>query len=115
VKNLLLRDHVRAKIDARVDKLLEELGHPSPPLDLGQVRQTLELSRDYFSSDTEDLLKLTLHRVKMAGRQIIRRPTLLVDAVRKFELRALYLPDQKQILIDKAVPLLKHRWLGVGV
>ncbi|MDE2562828.1 MAG: ImmA/IrrE family metallo-endopeptidase [Sphingomonadales bacterium] len=46
----------------------------------------------------------------MAGIQVLKRPTLLADAVRTLSLKALYLPDQKRILLDKDLPQLKHRW-----
>ncbi|WAP66852.1 ImmA/IrrE family metallo-endopeptidase [Jiella pelagia] len=46
----------------------------------------------------------------MASKQIIRRPTLFFEAVAKFDLRALYLPDNKRILLDQSQPELKHRW-----
>ena len=32
------------------------------------------------------------------------------DVVREFNLKALYPPDQKRILLDRALPPLKHRW-----
>ena len=35
---------------------------------------------------------------------------LLIDAIRKSSLKALYLPDRKRILLDAAFPRLKHRW-----
>lgn len=111
MKNLLLREPVRAKIDVRVERLLRELGSPEPPLNLDHVRHVLKLDRDYFSGSDDRLITQTLHRLKLAGKQVIRRPTLLLDAIQKFELRALYLPDRKQILLDRSVPELKHRWL----
>ena len=52
----------------------------------------------------------TFSRMKIAGRQVLLRPTILGDAVRSLSLKALYLPDQKRILLDKDLPPLKHRW-----
>jgi hypothetical protein len=49
-------------------------------------------------------------RLWVAGKQIIARPMLLVDAIRKADLKALYIPDRKRILIDSDLPVLKHRW-----
>lgn len=111
MKNLLLREHVRQMIDARVDRLLKELGHPPPPLRLEDVRELLELSREYFTGDDDTLVAQSLSRLRIAGKQVIRRPTLLLDAIKKFELKALYLPDRKRIMIDSNVPEKKHRWL----
>jgi hypothetical protein len=71
----------------------------------------LKLDRGYFSGDDDSLARQTISRMKIAGKQFFMRPTLLLDAVRKFDLRALYLPDRKRILIDQGVPVKKHRWL----
>ncbi len=51
-----------------------------------------------------------MSRVRVAGRQIIARPTLLWDVIKKAQLSALWVPDRKRILIDTALPTLKRRW-----
>jgi hypothetical protein len=107
----VLKPRVRQDIQARTDKLLRELGNPEPPLRLEDVRTLLQLDRDYFTSETDGLLQTMVSKLKRGGKQILNRPTLLWEAVRKFDLRALYLPDHKRILIDDAVPRPKHRWL----
>jgi hypothetical protein len=35
---------------------------------------------------------------------------LLLDAIKKFSLQALYMPDRRRIFLDGAVPPKKHRW-----
>lgn len=107
----ILKPRVRQDIQARTDKLLRELGNPEPPLRLEDVRTLLQLDRHYFTSETDGLLQSVVSKLKRGGRQILHRPTLLLDAVKKFNLRALYLPDHKRILIDDAIPQPKHRWL----
>jgi hypothetical protein len=107
----VLKPRVRQDIQARTNKLLRELGNPEPPLRLEDVRTLLQLDRVYFTSETDGLLQATVSRLKRGGKQILNRPTLLWEAVRKFDLRALYIPDHKRILIDDAVPKPKHRWL----
>jgi len=49
-------------------------------------------------------------KVKVAGRQIIARPTLILEVVRKFDLKAFWVPDRKRIMVDKSQPELKWRW-----
>ena len=49
-------------------------------------------------------------KAKIAGKQLIARPTLLLDVVRKFELKAFWVPDRKRIMIDEAQPKPKWRW-----
>jgi hypothetical protein len=108
---LVLKPRVRKDIKSKVDRLLLELGNPEPPLRLEEVRELLELDLSFFSGESDGLLNVAFSRLKRAGKQIIKRPTLLRDAVKRFDLRALYLPDRKRILIDDEVPKPKHRWL----
>ena len=109
-KNKIIRVKTLADIDQRVERVIRGLGNPEPPLDLRQVRELLELDRGYYSTDDPTLLQETVSRLRIAGKQVLMRPTLLVEAVRKLDLRALYIPDQKRILLDRSQPQLKHRW-----
>jgi hypothetical protein len=70
----------------------------------------LKLDHGYYSTTDDSLLKETFSRLKIAGQQVLKRPTLLSEAVKALSLKALYLPDQKRILLDKDLPRLKHRW-----
>lgn len=110
MRNRQLSERTTADIDAQVLKVLRGLGDPEPPVDLRLVRELLRLDRSYYSTTDDGLLRETVSRLKVAGVQMLRRPTIVADAVRTWSLKALYLPDQKRILIDKDLPLLKHRW-----
>lgn len=110
MKNIQLGTRTVADIDAQVVKVLRGLGNPEPPIDLALVRDLLRLDRQYYSTTDDGLLRETVSRLKVAGLQILLRPTLLKEAVQNLSLKALYLPDQKRILIDKDLPKLKHRW-----
>lgn len=105
-----LDSRTRQDIDSQIAKILRGLGNPEPPLDLRVVRELLKLDRGYYSTTDDGFLREMVSRMKMAGRQILQRPTILKDAVRKLSLKALYLPDQKRILLDQDLPKLKHRW-----
>ena len=110
MKNIQLGTRTVADIDAQVVKVLRGLGNPEPPIDLAVVRDLLRLDRQYYSTTDDGLLRETVSKLKVAGLQILMRPTLLREAVQSLSLKALYLPDQKRILIDKDLPKLKHRW-----
>jgi hypothetical protein len=110
VKNVALDTRTLYDIDDQVAKIMRGLGNPTPPLDLRVVRELLRLDRQYYSTTDDSVLRETFSRLKVAGLQVLKRPTLLADAVRTLSLKALYLPDQKRILLDKDLPLLKHRW-----
>ena len=58
----------------------------------------------------EGILRETIHRMTIAGKQILANPCILLDAVRKFSLKALWQPDRRRILLDHNEPKLKHRW-----
>ena len=110
MRNVHLDPHTTSDIDEQVAKILRGLGLPEPPLDLRLVRELLKLDRAYYSTTDDGLLRDVFSKLKIAGQQVLKRPTLLRDAVAAFSLKALYLPDQKRILLDKDLPKLKHRW-----
>jgi hypothetical protein len=108
--NIILSRPTASDIDRQVDKVLRGLGNPEPPLRLEDVRELLKLDRRYYSTTDDGFLRETISKLTVAGTQILKRPGLLLDAVRKFDLRALYLPDRKRILLDSAQPDPKQRW-----
>lgn len=110
MRNISLGHRTVVDIDGQVAKVLLGLGNPEPPVDLRIVRDLLKLDRGYYSTTDDSLLRATFSRMKVGGRQVLLRPTLLSDAVRSLSLKALYLPDQKRILLDKDLPEIKHRW-----
>jgi Zn-dependent peptidase ImmA (M78 family) len=110
LRNLDLRKITAAEINRQVTKVLRGLGNPKPPLSLDDVRELLKLDRQYYSKTSDGILRETVSRLKVAGKQILRRPGLLLDAILKSELKALYVPDRKIILLDETVPDIKQRW-----
>lgn len=110
MRNVSLGPRTVADIDGQIAKVLRGLGNPEPPIDLRVVRDLLKLDRGYYSTTDDSLLRETFSKMKVAGQQMLLRPTLLRDAVRALSLKALYLPDQKRILLDRDLPELKHRW-----
>jgi hypothetical protein len=90
--------------------VLRGLGNPEPPLELELVRDLQRLDRKFYSSGDDGVTKEFVHKLKMAGKQLLLRPTLIWDVVKKFDLKALYLPDRKRILIDATLPTIKQRW-----
>jgi hypothetical protein len=110
LRNLYLRKTTGADIDSQVQKVLRGLGNPKPPLRLDDVRELLKLDRQYYSKTADGILRETVSRLMVAGKQILRRPSLLVEAIVRSELKALYVPDRKIILLDETVPEIKQRW-----
>jgi hypothetical protein len=110
VRNVQVEPRAVRDIDEQVAKILRGLANPEPPLDLAHARALLKLDKGYYSTTDDSLLREMFSRLKIAGVQVLRRPTLLADAVRTLSLKALYLPDEKRILLDEDLPRLKHRW-----
>jgi hypothetical protein len=108
--NCLLAVRTARDIDRRVSKLLADLDCPEPPLRLEVARDLLKLDRAYYSRSDRTVLADTIHRLKIAGRQIALRPSLLLDVVTRLDLKALWVPDRKRILIDSDLPAVKQRW-----
>ena len=110
MRNKFLDGRSARDIDAQVAKLLRGLGNPGPPLDLDAVRELLRLDRQYYSSTDDSAIREFVSRAVIAGKQVALRPMLVIDAIRKWDLKALYLPDRKRILIDESQHRLKWRW-----
>jgi hypothetical protein len=110
MKNVLLSPKSAADIDGFVDKILRGLGRPDPPLNLDDIRELLRLDRRYYTSSQDGVVREKISRLMIAGKQAFARPTLIWEAIRKLNLKALYLPDRKRILLDQSRPTVKQRW-----
>ena len=109
-KSPILRPRTAQDIDGRIDRVLRGLGNPEPPLSLDQVRELLKLDRAFYTADDPTIVREVISRIRVATIQVAQRPMLLVDAIKKWSLQALYVPDRKRILLDASLPKKKHRW-----
>lgn len=109
-KNLILSTKTANDIDRRIERVLQGLGNPDPPLHLEDVRELLKLDVSFYTADDPGIAREVVSRIRVATIQVFQRPTLLLDAIRKMSLKALYIPDRKRILLDGSLPQLKHRW-----
>jgi hypothetical protein len=101
-----------ADIRAQVARVLRDLGNPGPPLDLDAVIEQLKLDFKYYRSTDLSLFDEIAHRVKVAGKLVIREPGRILDVIRKAKLNALWLPDGRRILMDESVPTPKQRHIS---
>lgn len=109
-KNHLISTKTSQDIDKRVERILKGLGNPEPPLRLEDVRELLKLDLGFYTANDPGIAREAISRIRVATIQIYHRPTLIIDAIRKLSLKALYLPDRKRILLDGDLPKKKHRW-----
>lgn len=110
MKNTHLDKRTAKDIDSQIDRVHRDLGYTDGMIHLPQVRELLKLNLHYYQLNDPNLLDEVVHKLKVGAKQVIKRPSLLLDAVRKFDLNALFIPDGKRILIDGSVPDLKKRW-----
>ena len=108
--NLILSPGTVHAINERVERILADLGNPEPPLRLEEVRELLRLDLKYYSSEDVTWLQEKIHKLRVAGKQVVARPALMLDVVKKLDLKGLTVPDKKRILIDSELPAPKQRW-----
>ncbi len=110
MRNKFLDLRTAQVIENQVEKILRGLGNSEPPLDLKAVRELLRLDRQFYASTDDGMLRAFASRFKVAGKRFIEKPTRIIDVVRKFDLKVLYIPDQKRVLLDASLHELKWRW-----
>lgn len=110
MKNIRIDARAARDIDSHIDRVHRDLGYQDGKVQLPEVRELLRLDLRYYRLDDPGLQDEIIHKLKVGAKQVIKRPKLLFEAVRKFDLNALFMPDQKRIYIDDSVPDLKKRW-----
>jgi len=105
-------DFEKREIDAQIARILRDLGSPTPPLKLEDVRQLLKLDLRYYKSTDPGIIEELTHRFTLFARKTI--PDVgkhLAAALAKSKLNAFWVPDSRRILLDETVPEPKHRWI----
>lgn len=110
MSTLDIGEHEKADISAQVRRVLVDLGNPEPPLKLAEVRELLKLDLQHYNSANHSALQDLAHKIRVGGKQLLARPTLILDVIRKASLSALWVPDRRRILLDDSVPAPKLRW-----
>lgn len=110
MNNIFLDPRTVRDIDKVVDRVHQDLDYKDGAIELLEVRDLLRLDLKYYRLDDPGLVDEVIHKLKVGAKQVIARPSLLLEAVRKFDLSALFVPDRKRILVDQSVPDLKKRW-----
>lgn len=110
MNNHQLRQRTASDIDEQIGKILRGLGNPEPPLRIEDVRELLRLDTTFYSTTDASIFREMVSRAYVGAQQVFARPTLLFEALAKLNLRALWVPDRRRILIDSTLPPIKHRW-----
>lgn len=112
MRNILLSAGTADTIDKQVSKIFRGLGNPEPPIDLDAVYKLEKLDPHFYTKNDEGVFRESISRVKVGAQLILENPTRIWDAVKKWDLKALYVPSQRRILIDGSLHNFKIRWNG---
>ena len=109
MKNQPIDQYAAQDIQDQVDKILRGLGNPEPPLDLLDVRELRNLDRQFYSTKDNGALREFVSRVIVGAKQLAKRPSLMMEVIRRADLKALWIPDRNRILLNEDLPRLKMR------
>ena len=111
MENIIIGGKEKRDINKVVDNLLRNLGNPEKKLDLESVRNALELDKNFFTRNDEGFLQEFISHIRFGSKRIFQEPKRLLRVVKELDIKALYLPEKKRIMIDKDVPHLKLRFV----
>ena len=100
MKNQPIDPFAAQDIREQIDKILRGLGNPEPPLNLVDVRELLKLDTQFYSTTNTGWLRESVSKIKVGAKQLAMRPALILDVVSRADLKALWIPDRKRILIN---------------
>lgn len=103
--------HAASDIHEAVRRVLRDLGNPEPPLNLEDVRALKNLDLMYYSKSDLSLLDEIAHQVKLGKHNILSTAKRMKEVIAKAGLKALIVPDQRQIYIDEEVVDKKKRFI----
>lgn len=110
MRKVILKPGTRIEIDAQVEKILRGLGNPEPPLDLDAVFKLQQLDPQFYRTSEDGVVRETISRVKVGAKLFFEKPTRIWDAIRAANLKAIWIPEQKRILVDGDLHAMKKRW-----
>lgn len=96
-------ERTRREIDKIVKRTLREAGLLEPPVQVAVLIEHLNLYRDFYDLEDPSILQRLRHKVLLHGRK-------LVEVAKKITLHAVWLTDDRRILIDQSLPAPKRRW-----
>ncbi|MGH9433293.1 MAG: hypothetical protein ACRD3T_17315 [Terriglobia bacterium] len=94
----------RKEIDKIVERILCYGDLRKPPVQIIDILEHLKLHRDFYSLDDPKFLQRVAHRIQIGTKKIVN---LVRDRIR---LAALWLPNEKRILVDESQPEPKRVW-----
>ena len=106
----ILKESVAQKVEKHCERLHNDLGNPEPPICLDAIRELLRLDKTFYSLEDPSFLDQVFHTLSIAGKQVISQPTRLLAVWQQWDIKALWIPDIRHILLDNSIAKLKKRW-----
>lgn len=98
-----MNDQTRVEIDKIVSRVLKDAGIKTPPVNIENILECLDLHRDFYDLDDPSLIQRCRHKIKVGG-------VKLKQLAKKIKLSAIWMPDSEIILIDKSLSTIKQDW-----
>ena len=92
-------------IERRVERLLKEMSVKEPPLNVSDVMDHLSVDHSYYDLEDPGLIRDFWHKLKVGANKVN-------SIIKKVDLKALWLPDSRQIVVDDSVPNRKRKWVN---
>jgi len=97
-------DHsTHREIDKRVWRTLRDAGIIKPPVQIERVLEHLKLFRDFYDLQNPGFLDKAKHKLRVNGKKVI-------EVIKRIELQAVLLFDEKRVVVDSSLPTLKQDW-----
>jgi hypothetical protein len=77
---------------------------------MNDVRTLLKLDLGYYSTGNTSWLQEKIHQLKVAGKQVLSKPSTILAVTRRLGLKGILLVQQRRILLDTDQPKPKLRW-----
>ena len=106
----ILKESVAQNVEKHCERLHNDLGNPEPPICLDAIRELLRLDKAFYTLEDPSFLNHVLHKLKIAGKQVLSQPTRLLTVVKERDIKALWIPEQRRILLDGSIVEKKKRW-----
>jgi Zn-dependent peptidase ImmA (M78 family) len=99
----LMDETTRREIDKIVKRTLRDAGLVEPPVQVSVLIEHLNLYREFYDLEDPSVLQRVRHKVQVHGRK-------LLEITKKITLQAVWLTDDRRILIDQSLPAPKQSW-----
>jgi len=94
-----------SEIKRRVERLLREMGVKEPPLNLEDVMDHLSVDHSYYDLEDPTLIRDFWHKLKVGASKVH-------SVMKRIDLKAIWLPDSRHIIVDHSVPNPKRKWVN---